>query len=57
MDMEGDMREITIRLERNGPSFDIWIKSDGEWEIDEKRTPTQVHNLVRSEIDSAMESL
>lgn len=51
------MREITIRLQRNGQYFDVWIKTEGEWQIDEKRTPSQVHNLIRNETDSAMESL
>lgn len=53
------MREINLRIDRNadGKTFDVLIKSAGTEELLEGLTGERVHNLVRSELNRALQSV
>jgi hypothetical protein len=53
------MREIKLRIERNimRHEFDVQVYEDGEWHLMERMTPDKLHNLARTLVNEAMESL
>lgn len=53
------MREIKLRLERNikCAEFDVQLFEDGEWHDLGSMTPDKIHNLMRAEINQALESM
>ena len=52
------MREIKLRIERNikRNEFDVQLWEDGEWVL-YTLTPEKLHNLTRSLVNEALESL
>ena len=54
------MREIKLRIDPNPVHrhyFDVLLTVGGEESLLEKKTPEQIHNLMRSEINRALESM
>jgi len=52
------MREIKLRIERNirRNEFDVQVYEDGEWRT-QTLTPEKLHNLTRTLVNEALESL
>ena len=51
------MRDVLLRIERNGAFFDVLVKDQDGEETLEKITAEQLRNLARSLVNKAMESL
>jgi hypothetical protein len=51
------MRELVIRIERNGPFFDMITKNEEEELVHESITTLAVHKLLAYLLDKAIESL
>lgn len=59
LEREDTMRELKFRLERNikRAAFDVQLFEDGAWKDLGPMTPEKIHNLMRSEINRALQSL
>jgi len=53
------MREIKIRLERSIKRAEFYVQlfEDGEWKDLGSLTSEKIHNLMRAEVNAALESL